>query len=196
MGELHRTGSDKGAAMRLSEILIDDIAKKLKTGMSAKAACQAEGIYESTFYGWKNDGEEIHKRATDKDGETIEKEVKKLSDMQKLKLEFYKSINKGTAQGQAILAAAMFSAIGDDWRAAESILSRRFPKDWAKRDNLHIDQVVEEKPNKLKEIEDEVFAGIPSKNRKEVIEKMTGVIEEARNGKNPGKTKRKSKASA
>jgi len=182
--------------MRLSEILIDDIAKKLKTGMSAKAAARAEGVSESIFYSWKAEGKTIAGKVRDKEGEIIEKEHKKLSDMQKLKLEFSESISRATAQGQAILAAAMFSAITEDWRAAESILSRRFPKDWAKRDNLHVDQVVEERPNKLKEIEDEIFEGIPSKNRKEVIEKMSGVIEEARNGKSISKAKRKSKASA
>ena len=182
--------------MRLNEEIITQIGKMLKTGMSAKAAAQAEGLAERTYHLWRAEGEQIAKNTIDDEGETNEKEFEKLSDMQKLKLQFFQSISRDMAKGQAILAAAMFSKITEDWRAAESILSRRFPKDWAKRDQLHIDQVVEEKPNKLKEIEDEVFEGIPAKNRKEVIEKMGGVIEEARNGKNPGKTKRKSKASA
>jgi len=182
--------------MKLNAEIIEAIGKKLQTGCPAKYAAMSEGITEACFYLWKADGKLIHERVTDKEGELKEKEYKKLMDTEKLKFEFFESISRSIAQGHVVLTAAIYSQIKDDWKAALEILSRRFPKDWAKRDQLHIDQVVEEKPNKLKEIEDEVFEGIPAKNRKEVIEKMSGVIEEARNGKNPGKTKRKSKASA
>ena len=77
----------------------------------------------------------------------------------------------------------MYSHIGDDWRAAESILSRRFPDEWAKKNYLYVDQQITEKPNKLKEIEDDIFEGVPASKRKEVLKDMQKVIEGAREHK-------------
>ena len=174
--------------MKLNKNIIDEITKKLKTGCTAKYAAMSEGISEVTFYRWKSEGNELQKAVTGNDGEIIQKEFKKLDDTQKLKFEFFESISRATAQGHVILAAAMFSAIETDWRAAESILSRRFPKEWAKRDNLHINKTIEEKPpERLNEIEDEIFEGIPTKNRKKVIEEMQDVIDKARSERNTDK---------
>jgi len=182
--------------MKLNEGIIIAIGKKLETGCPAKYAAMSEGIAERTYYTWKAEGEQIAKNIINDEGEMDEKAFEKLKDVQKLKLQFSQSISKSIAKGHIVLTAAIYSQISTDWKAALEILSRRFPKEWAKRDQLHIDQEVTEKPNKLKEVEDEIFEGIPSKNRKEVIEKMTGVIEEARNGKNIRKTKGKPEASA
>ena len=169
--------------MKLNDQIIVEISKKLKTGIPAKWAAQAEGITERTYHHWKSEGEEIFNKVTDKDGEIIQSKYKKLNETENLKFLFFRSISQSIAEGHSVLVAAVYSHIKDDWKAAMEILSRRFPKEWAKRDHLHVEQEVTEKPNKLKELEDKHFKDVPKSKMKEVISDMEKVIEGARNGK-------------
>ena len=182
--------------MKLNKIIIEEIAKKLQTGCPAKYAAQAEGIAESTFYKWKADGELILERVTDKDGERIEEEWEKLNETEKLKSEFSESIRTSIAQGHVVLVASIYSQIKDGWKAAMEILSRRFPSEWAKKDYLHVDQEISKSPDKLKEIEDDIFEGIPESKRGDVIKSMAEAIEGARNGKPEGSSEGKSKTAS
>ncbi len=179
--------------MKLNENIIEEIGKKLKTGCPVKYAAQAEGIAEWTFYRWKSEGEAILERITDKDGERIEKKWDKLTDFEKLKCEFCESITRNIAEGHAVLVASVYSHIPKDWKAAMEILARRFPNEWAKKDFLHVDGEITEKPDDLKEIEDDIFEGIPESKRGDVIKSMTEAIEGARNGKPEGSPEGKSK---
>ena len=78
--------------MKLSQELIDEICKKLKVGIYAKVAAEAEGITETTYYRWKAQGEQILKEITDKDGEKVKSKYNKLSETDKLKVEFVESV--------------------------------------------------------------------------------------------------------
>jgi hypothetical protein len=166
--------------MKLNHDLIDAISKKLRTGMAAKWACQAEGIHEATFYRWKAEGEQLLKTVTDKDGEKIKSKYEKLNEMEKLKLEFLESVRQSTAEGHAVLVASVYSHIKDDWRAAMELLARRWPRDWGRKDHLHLEAEVEEKPNRLKEIEDEYLADIPESKIKDVAKTFMDAVEKAK----------------
>jgi signal transduction protein with GAF and PtsI domain len=166
--------------MKLNHDLIDEISKKLRTGMAAKWACQAEGIDESTFYLWKARGKQINKMIADEDGEVDQKKYNKLSEMDKLKFKFFKSVQQSTAEGHAVLVASVYSHIKDDWRAAMELLARRWPRDWGRKDHLHLEAEVEEKPNRLKEIEDEYLADIPESKIKDVAKTFMEAVEAAK----------------
>ena len=169
--------------MKLNQTIIEEISKKLKAGIYAKVAARTEGITERTFHRWKAEGEALLERVTDKDGEIIDKEYGKLNETEKLKCQFCQSIDRSDAEGEAVLVAAIYSQIKDDWRAAEAILSRRFPERWAKKDFLRVDQEVVDKPDDLQEIEDDIFEGIPESKRGAVIKEMNRAIEGAREHK-------------
>ena len=98
-------------------------------------------------------------------------------------MQFFQSIRTSISKGHSVLVAAMYSHITTDWRAAESILSRRFPEDWAKQDYMKVEGTVTEKPVNIKEIEEDIFKGIPTSKRKEVLKDMQKVIEGAREHK-------------
>lgn len=182
--------------MKLNEVIIEEISKKLKAGIYAKVAARAEGITERTFQRWKSEGKAILERITNKDGEIIDKEWEKLTHPEKLKCHFCQSLDRSDAEGETVLVASIYSHIKDDWRAAELILSRKWPERWAKKEYLHVDQETIEKPDELQEIEDDIFEGIPESKRGAVIKEMTEAIEGARDGKAGGKAKEKSKTAS
>ena len=55
------------------------------------------------------------------------------------------------AEGEAVLVTMVYSKAPEGWRAGIEILSRRFPKEWVKREHLRVDQEVNEQPDNLKE---------------------------------------------
>ena len=169
--------------VKLNDEIINAISKKLKTGMCAKVAAESEGINESTFYRWKKDGEDFLELVADKDGEILKPMWNKLTKSQKLKCKFCKSVRQSIAEGEVILLTAVYSHIQDDWRAAMKILARRFPSRWGKKDYMQVAQEVIEKPNKLKEFEDEFFADVPESKMKDIAIGLEKLIEDAKNGK-------------
>ena len=136
--------------MKLSNQMINEITKSLKTGMYVKDAVQTVGISKKTYYLWKGQGERIDARCVNDEGEIIQKEYKKLSKSEKLKLHFLHSIRMAEAQAKQVLVAAVFSHIRDDWRAAMEMLSRRFPEDWAKKEFMDFKGSIEESPSSSK----------------------------------------------
>ena len=175
--------------MKLSHELIDEICKKLKVGIYAKVAAEAEGITETTYYRWKAEGEQILRTITDKDGEKVKSKYNKLSETDKLKCEFCESVRQSTATGESALVAKIISKSDEDWRAALEILSRRFPRRWGRKDHLQLDAEIENKPNRLKELEEGYLADIPESKIKDVAKSFMEAVETAKNGKAPGKSK-------
>ena len=169
--------------MKLNDQIIVEISKKLKTGIPAKWAAQAEGITERTYHHWKSEGEEILNKVTDKDGEIIQSKYQNLNETEKRKFQFFRSISQSIAEGHSVLVAAVYSHIKDDWKAAMEILSRRFPDEWAKRDYMRVDQNVNNKPSELKEFEEEYLQNIPSKEMREIVKEFGEKIDNARNKK-------------
>ena len=176
--------------MKLSNQLIDEIVKALKTGMYVKDAVQTVGVSKKTFYLWKEQGEKIDARCVSDEGELIQKEYKILSKSDKLKLHFLHSIRLAESQAKQVLVAAVFSHIKDDWKAAMEILARRFPEDWAKKEfmdfkgNMEYDRGAQ----KLKEFEEE-FKDVPRSAMSEIAEDL---VKKLRNEKEKhGKEKNK-----
>ena len=165
--------------MKLNNQIIEEISKKLKIGMYAKVAARAEGISERTYYRWKTEGDELLKQVLDNDGEIIDREFKKLTDTEKLKIQFCQSIDRSDAEAESILVATIVSAAQDDWKAALQILQRRFPERWASKEYFHVDGGITEKPNMLKEFEDEFFGNVPESGMKNLVKEMGRLIKDA-----------------
>ena len=159
--------------MKLSNQVVDEIVKSIKTGMYIKDAVQIAGVSKKTFYLWKEQGEKIDTRCVNDEGEIIQKEYKKLSKSEKLKLHFLHSVRQAEAQAKQVLVAAVFSHIRDDWRAAMEMLARRFPEDWAKKEymdfkgNFEYDRGAQ----KLKEFEDQ-YKDVPRSTMSEIAEDL------------------------
>jgi hypothetical protein len=166
--------------MKLNNRIIDSISKKLRTGVYARLAAESEGIDESTFYRWKKQGEKILDSITDKNDEINRSLWKSLTKTQKLKCKFYQSVQQSTAQGHAALVAMVYSKASEDWRAAMELLARRFPRDWGRKDHLHLEAEVEEKPNRLKELEEKYLADIPESKIKDIAKTFMEAVEAAK----------------
>ena len=168
--------------MRLNKTLIKSISTNLEKGMYAKSAARSEGISERIYYRWKEEGDALIKSVLNDDLEIDEKEFNKLTDTQKLKIQFCQSIDLSTAKGEIALVDIIYKAAKKDWKAALQILQRRHPKLWANKDYLHVDQEVTNKPSKLKEIEDKYFKDVPESKMKELTKGMQELIKNASNG--------------
>ena len=171
--------------MKLDEKIIKDICKELEKGKYAKSAALGCGITERTYYRWKEDGEEILRSISDKDGVIDKDKYNKLEKTLKLKCQFCQSIAESEAKGENTLVGYIFDAAKKDWKAAMQLLARKFPDRWANKDFLKLEGEIENKPNKLKELEDEFFSDIPEEKMKDVAKEIQGVIKNASNGKLP-----------
>ena len=176
--------------MKLNQEIIHQISNKIKVGIYAKVAARTEGIHEDTFYRWKAAGKEIRKRVVNKEGETIEEEFDKLNETEKLKYEFYESLGQSDAEAETVLIAKIQRATDDDWKAALQILQRRFPKRWASKEYLHVDSDPDNKPDELREFEDEFLKDVPADKMVDLANGMEELIKNAStNGKHAPKDK-------
>ena len=176
--------------MKLNQEIINQISNKIKVGIYAKVAARAEGITERTFYRWKLEGEELLKRVTNKEGDIPEEEFAKLTETEMLKCQFCQSIDRSDAEAESVLIAKIQRATDDDWKAAEAILSRRFPERWAKKDYLHVEGEIDNKPDQLKEFEEEFLADIPASKMVDLANGMEELIKNASsNGKHASQDK-------
>lgn len=88
------------------------VATNLKFGMSYNDAARAANVNPSTFYHWKKraqDGEEPYATC-------------------------WLEIDNALPKAEAYLAGLMYKHAQKNWQAALSILERRFPDRWTKRD--------------------------------------------------------------
>lgn len=180
--------------MRLSNQIIEEIAKSVKTGMYVKDAVEIVGISRRTFYSWKEQGEKLDAKCVDEDGEIIQKEYKKLTKNEKLKLHFLHTIRQSEAEGKQVLVAAIFSQIGDDWKAAMEILARRYPQDWARKEYMDFKGPIDEDAGdrKLKELE-ERYKGVSKAELSKIASELKKRLKDAENRNNKSIKKKTSK---
>lgn len=103
------------------------IVKALKAGGYAKAAAEAQGVDESTYYRWLQRGE-VATKAAENDGPVDEKELAYADFLVKVR----------QAEAEAEQAALQRVQRSEDWRATAWFLERRYPGRWAKRQNLDV----------------------------------------------------------
>lgn len=89
---------------------LDDICKGVAIGMTLTDACRAAGVDISTFYTWQ-------KKALYNPAYAF----------------FNEAVEDARAQGERSLAARIYEASKQDWRAAAWMLERRNPDIWSNK---------------------------------------------------------------
>lgn len=141
---------------RLTKDLQGQIVAALATGVTEDAACRTVSLHPSVYYRWKQRG-----RLAETHWTRLTPEQQRLEVLYK---EFYEAVTRAWHQSHTRLAGAVLSAAvphetverivvrkanGEveettrtrrewDWRAAMTILERRFPEDWGKRDRVEV----------------------------------------------------------
>lgn len=112
-----RKGKPMGRKPKLDEITILRICGQIKKGNTIRTAAVACGISQSTFYGWKSQGE-----ADRKDGKTT-KYTRFLDEVE----------HADAVAQQRLLARVLHKA---PWKASLEILKRRWPKEFGDKTAL------------------------------------------------------------
>lgn len=105
--------------LRISEDLIEKIAKYISEGNYVEVACAASGIGKTTYYRWFDIGEKS------KSG---------------IYREFRNAIKKAEADAETKYTGVIKDAANTgQWTAAAWWLERRYPERWGKREKLQVD---------------------------------------------------------
>jgi hypothetical protein len=89
-------------------------------------ACEATGISKQTFFNWLNKGKELSMKKG------------KLSDNDKLYVDFFDSIKKAEAEAQAFLLRTIRVKSLEQWQAAAWMLERRWPNMYGRKDRVEV----------------------------------------------------------
>lgn len=109
-----------GRKTKLTEEMIEEIAKHIELGMINKDVAQLVGISETTFYNWMNEGE------NSKDDNNIFRK-------------FYLKVKEAEAKAiKRNLAIIQRAANEGNWQAAAWFLERKRPEDWGRKDRVNI----------------------------------------------------------
>jgi transposase len=105
--------SEKFTSRRKNAIL-----RKMREGHYAKNAAETSGITEQTLYNWLKKGED--------------------ADQYPEHAEFLEAYRRAEATAEEKAIKAIQAAFPDDWRAAMTYLERRYPRRWAKRQDVDV----------------------------------------------------------
>ena len=101
--------------------LIRRICRKIEDGIHPPTAARACGVSAETFYRWLRMGED---------------------DPNSKYAEVVSQFSQADARAEITIASRLIEASKDDWKAAESVLKRRFPN-WADRQTTRIEQTTQ-----------------------------------------------------
>lgn len=108
-----------GRKTKLTEKMIEEIAKHIELGMINKDVAQLVGISETTFYNWMKEGE------NSKDNNIFRK--------------FYLKVKEAEAKAiKRNLAIIQRAANEGNWQAAAWFLERKRPEDWGRKERVNI----------------------------------------------------------
>jgi hypothetical protein len=110
-----------GRKTKLDPQVTKTICEAVERGNTVKNAAALAGIGETTLYQWLEWGREGR------------------PDYQK----FQESLNNALAKAQDRAVKAFVGAFSNDPKMALEYLSRRYPEDWAKKDNLKVESKVD-----------------------------------------------------
>ena len=95
-----------------------ELIKLVRSGVSFADACVYRGIHESTFYRWKQIGENA------KSGKYKE---------------FYEGIRKAEVEAKIRKIGIVEKACTDDPKLALEVLARKYPKEWGRKQYIDMD---------------------------------------------------------
>ena len=113
-----KTPKKRGRKTKLDPEVTKTIREAIERGNTVKNAAALAGISERVVYNWLEWGKE------GKDSEY---------------LQFMQEVNRAQANAQDRAVRAFVGAFSDDPRMAMEYLARRYPEDWAKKDNLKVE---------------------------------------------------------
>lgn len=106
----------KGAPTLLTPEIQKKICSALNNGNFIETACEYAGIGKTTFYLWLEKGEQGRPEYVD----------------------FMNSVRASIAQGEMRLVMAIHKKIDVDWKAAQYMLTCKFPERWGKKEQLKV----------------------------------------------------------
>lgn len=119
-----------GRKTKLTPKLQEKIVKYIEAGNYIKVACKAVGISERTYEMWNKKGLEIENKCFDDDSNKIKLEWQKLTEFEKTKFRFFRSIREAEARAEIRNVAMINIAAKKEWRAALQMLARKYHKRW------------------------------------------------------------------
>lgn len=93
------------------------LLEAIRGGNYYETACAYAGIDYQTLRNWMKRGEE--------EGEGVY-------------FEFFEAVKKAEADAEVSAVQAIRSGFGDDWRAAMTLLERRYPDRWGRRERMDL----------------------------------------------------------
>lgn len=112
---------------KLTPELQEKIIKYIKAGNYNKVACQAVGVWESTYYRWVERGEKALE---------FQEKGKKVQESEEIYCKFCESIRQAEAEAEVRNVTVIQVAAKEDWRAALAILGRKYPARWGEKEQL------------------------------------------------------------
>ena len=108
-----------GRKTKLTPELQVKLLSYIRAGNYIRVACDLVGINETTYFGWLRKGEEQQSG---------------------IYYKFLQAVKESEAHAEAILLQTVRKSAKDDWKAAMTLMSRRWPDRWA--ENRKVEQYV------------------------------------------------------
>ncbi len=117
----HPSGSRGGRGTKLTPLVQQQILSALTAGNYAKIAAGYAGVGESTYYEWKERGEQD-----------------KAAGRRTPFAEFAESVKKAENDAEVRAVSLIHQAMPGDWQAAMTYLERKFPERWGRRARVEV----------------------------------------------------------
>lgn len=121
--------SDKGRPTKLTQELMDEIIKVIRSGNYIETACAYAGIEKKSLYNWM-------KRAR-KELERLDKNPRaKMKKSEAIYVDFLHAVEKALAYAEIRDVTLIGKAAEESWQAAAWRLERKFPDKWGRKEKL------------------------------------------------------------
>lgn len=126
-----RPPSKPGAAKKLTPERKEKILELLRAGNYIETTAKACGLCSMSIHRWIRSGREISERI-----EENKQDPKTLNKTDKWYLAFYYDVVQAQAEAETSLVATIKTAAKDNWVAAMTMLERKHPEHWGRRDKI------------------------------------------------------------
>jgi hypothetical protein len=117
-----------GRPTDLTPTLQKKIVAMIRDGVSPEIAAVAAGISRATYYAWRARGREESAGPY---------------------LDFLDAVEKAIAECEARAVHVVAKAFGKNWQAAMTLMERRFPDRWSRRDRLDVYHQVQREAERI-----------------------------------------------
>jgi transposase len=111
-----------GRKTKLTPKLMERICDSISKGNYISTACQAIGIHKATYYNWLEQGERDTNAGIDS-----------------VFADFLQHVRKAEAENEQVIVNMVRDAAPKNWIAAMTVLERRHPERWGRRERHQVD---------------------------------------------------------